>query len=187
MTDILRFYEQAAKLKSLKRAGWVQCGMGECESVADHSFGVALLALLLTKDARPAVNRERCVALALVHDLAEAIVGDITPRDGIPADEKRSRELAAMRELAGVLGNDEVLKLWEEFELGETSEAKLVRELDVIEMAWQAKAYELAKRLSNDAADGFVKSANERVTSSAGRTAMAAIRQRQGCEPFSET
>src|SRR5689334_14865724 len=105
MQELLRFLEHAMRLKSTARAGWKRCGVDRCESVADHTFGVALLALLAPdpNDAKGSsdsgepprrrageLNRDHCLALALVHDLAESIVGDITPHDGVdPADKRR--------------------------------------------------------------------------------------------------
>src|SRR5437868_14974074 len=105
MQSLVRFLEQVSKLKTTPRAGWQRCGVEPCESVADHTFGVALLALLLPdaehsgEPARPraGLDREHCIALALVHDLAESIVGDITPHDGVDPAEKRRREEQAMR------------------------------------------------------------------------------------------
>ena len=64
----------AGALKRVRRRGWVLRGVTEPESVADHSFRTALLALVLARD--DSFDRGRCVAMALVHDLAEAVVGD---------------------------------------------------------------------------------------------------------------
>ena len=167
------------RLKSLKRAGWLRCGVGagECESVAEHTFGVALLALILPDGQGVAVDRDRCVRLALVHDLAESIVGDITPHDAIEPAEKHRRERSAMEELSRTLGRagGELLALWGEFEADETPEAKLVRELDVIEMACQARAYQRAGKLTAAAAEGFIASARQRVRSGVGRRLLERI------------
>ena len=129
----------AGALKQVRRRGWVLRGVTEPESVADHSFRTALLALVLARD--DSFDRGRCVAMALVHDLAEAVVGDITPYDGISREEKRRREREALSRLADNLGDTELLELWEEFEAGETAEARLVRQLDVAETILQAHEY----------------------------------------------
>src|SRR4051794_15354555 len=72
--------EAIGRLKEIPRTGWLDRGIlaEETESVADHSYGVALLAWLLAPDA---LDRGRVVELALIHDLAEAVVGDVTPYD----------------------------------------------------------------------------------------------------------
>jgi putative hydrolase of HD superfamily len=181
LDNLLRLLDRAANLKRTRRAGWLRRGVpaDACESVADHTFGVALLALLLPREAAGDVDRDRCVRLAIVHDLAESIVGDITPHDRIDPAEKHRREAAAIRELAAMLGDDgggggELLALWQEFEAGETPEARLVRELDVIEMAAQARRYEGGGVLSRADAEQFIASARQRVRSATGLALLAA-------------
>lgn len=141
----LSAYYQAAELKRLYRQGWLKRGVPEaaCESVADHSFGTALLALFLA--GRPpyeGIDRDKALRLALVHELGEVYAGDITPVDGVSAEEKASLERNSIRRvLAGLRGGEEYLALWEEFEAGVSPEARFVRELDRLEMGLQAAAY----------------------------------------------
>ena len=95
------FFAHVAALKRLPRTGWVQRGVPDPESVAAHSFGVAALAAVTASavGADPA----RAVLVAVIHDVAEALTGDLTPADGVPGDTKRRREeQAARRILAGV-------------------------------------------------------------------------------------
>jgi hypothetical protein len=87
------FVQFAAKLKSVPRTGWLDRGLDSLrvESVADHSFGVALLAWIcaLQRQAEGAeIDPERVLKLALIHDLAEAETGDSTPYDSaaIPSE-----------------------------------------------------------------------------------------------------
>jgi putative hydrolase of HD superfamily len=141
---LLRFFRLAGRLKETARAGWRLRGIEEPESVADHSFRVALLALVLAPRADPPVDAQRCVAMALVHDLAESIVGDITPYDGVAPDEKRRREEEAMRRLDALAGGAGLLALWAEYDAGTTAEARLVKELDKLETAMQAADYAAA-------------------------------------------
>lgn len=138
----LRFLRLARRLKETARAGWKLRGIPGPESVADHSFRVSLLALVLGRDADPPLDRERCVAMALVHDLAECIVGDITPYDGISVEEKHRREREAMGRLSALLGDDEILRLWAEYQAAETPEARFVKDLDKLETVLQAAEYE---------------------------------------------
>lgn len=141
----LSAYYQAAELKRLYRQGWLKRGVSEaaCESVAEHSFGTALLALFLA--GRPpyeGLDRDRALRLALVHELGEVYAGDITPVDGVSAEEKSRLERASIRRvLDGLGGGEEYLALWEEFEAGLSPEARFVRELDRLEMGLQAAAY----------------------------------------------
>lgn len=138
--QILEFLHLAGRLKQTARAGWKLRGIAEPESVAEHTFRVALLALVLGRDA--ALDRERCVAMALVHDLAESIVGDITPYDGVAPEEKRRREREAMSRLTELAGAPEILELWEEYDRSATPEARFVKELDKLETVVQAAEYQ---------------------------------------------
>ncbi|HET7232827.1 MAG TPA: HD domain-containing protein, partial [Longimicrobium sp.] len=135
---LLRFIHLAGRLKETPRAGWALRGIASPESVAEHSHRVALLALVLAPRAEPALDVARCVALALVHDLAEALVGDITPYDGVSASEKHRREEEAMRHLAGLAGDESLLALWREYDAAQSPEARFVKELDKLETVLQA-------------------------------------------------
>ena len=142
---MLRFLALAGRLKETARAGWALRGNVPPESVADHSFRVALLALVLSGDADPPLDRERCVAMALVHDLAESLVGDITPYDGVSTEEKHRREREAMEHLAALAGDPRLLRLWEEYQAAATPEARFVKDLDKLETVLQAAEYEEAR------------------------------------------
>lgn len=132
------------KLKRLKRTGWVMFKVPEPESVAEHSFGVAMMALTVAK--HYGVDEAKVVKMALLHDLGEAIIGDLVTqrRDRVLPNQasKQAQELAAMRQIAGEAGHEaDWTALFEEFEAGETPEAKLVRDLDRLEAAIQAANY----------------------------------------------
>jgi nicotinamidase-related amidase/5'-deoxynucleotidase YfbR-like HD superfamily hydrolase len=139
----LASYVRAMALKRLYRQGWLKRGVPEqrSESVADHSFGTALLALLLAPESGPgrAFDRDRAALMALVHELGEVDAGDITPVDGISLEEKSRRERASvLRVLGGLPRGREILGLWEEFEEGKSDEARFVREIDRLEMGVEA-------------------------------------------------
>lgn len=73
------------------------------ESISDHMYMASLMAWLITD---PNINRDRCIKMAFVHDLAESIVGDIVPHDpNYTVNQKHELEKAAMRELGATLGN----------------------------------------------------------------------------------
>jgi putative hydrolase of HD superfamily len=155
-----------ARLKEVPRTGWLDRGIPweETESVADHSFGVALLAWLL---APPELDRARVVELALLHDLAEAVVGDLTPYDRnalqtldpdtrrnwlnqrhIRSEEqqaaKQRAEDAAIAELAQTLPEEQsalVQARWAELRERASPEATFVKEMDVLETWLQSRHY----------------------------------------------
>jgi putative hydrolase of HD superfamily len=143
---VLASYYRLMRLKRLYRQGWLKRGLPEglCESVAEHSFGTALLALLvLGKGERGGVDGPRAALLGLVHELGESYAGDITPVDGVSKEEKRELERAAvLRALEGHPDAPWFLSLWEEFEEGASPEARFVRELDRLEMGLQAALHD---------------------------------------------
>ncbi|HKP76817.1 MAG TPA: HD domain-containing protein, partial [Longimicrobiaceae bacterium] len=175
--DLLRFFHLAGRLKETPRAGWALRGIGAPESVAEHSHRVALLALVLSPRADPPLDVARCVAMALVHDLAEASVGDITPYDGIDAAEKRRREDEAMRELAALAGDGGLLELWREYDAASSPEARFVKELDKLETVLQAWEYGTREEVGHAALDEFWATAGTRLASPATRALLAALRR----------
>ena len=79
----------------------------------------------------------RCMKLALVHDVAEAIVGDITPTCGVSDADKHALESAAVQRIKGMLGGttlagEEIELLWLEYEAGQSAEAQLVKDFDKV-------------------------------------------------------
>ena len=82
---IATLYFQANHLKHIYRKGWLEHGIQESvtESVADHSFGVAFLALILANDVDPSLNQEKLLKMALLHDYSESVIGDTTPRNEV--------------------------------------------------------------------------------------------------------
>lgn len=151
-------------LKRLPRQGWVHLGVPDPESVAEHTFRVAVMTLLLAPRF-PSLDAGRALALALCHDLPEAIAGDATPFDellqgdevdrdalfrGRPAYSdsadraKREAEEAALATMTSGLPQTLQALLrgaWEEYEAGETPEARLVRQIDKLEALLQAYEY----------------------------------------------
>lgn len=126
---------EALALKALPRAGWVREGVQQPESVAAHSWGVAWLVLVLCP---PHLNREQALAIAIVHDLAEVRVGDITPHDGVSASDKAQRESAAFSALNAGLPVD--LMPWVSA-YGQSPEGRFVKACDKLDMALQAQRY----------------------------------------------
>ncbi|HCE17261.1 MAG TPA: phosphodiesterase [Anaerolinea thermolimosa] len=161
---LLAAYLEMNHLKRLFRQGWLQAGVPReyCESVAEHVFGMTLLAWMVVESGLVAdVNRDRVMQMTLVHEIGEIYTGDITPGDGVAVDEKHHREREGALQVTNRLPNGaEWMALWEEFEAGETNEARLVRQLDRLEMALQAWVYE--KQLGMNL-EGFFQSAERAV------------------------
>jgi len=167
---LVRFLRLAAGLKELPRTGWVDRGVpaARAESVAEHSFQTALLAWTAAA-ADPTLNRDRLLRLALVHDLAEALIGDWTPYDqrDIPdrlADPagwraflerrhtrsaerraaKRAAEQGATAQLLALLGGNlrvEIAVLLRELEEGQSAEARFLKQAELLETWLQSRVY----------------------------------------------
>ena len=88
--NFLTFMRTVGQLKGLKRTGWVNNDVHLPESVADHMYRMSMMSFMISD---PSINKERLMKICLIHDLAESIVGDITPQDkNISKDEKRRME-----------------------------------------------------------------------------------------------
>lgn len=138
-------YFQFAHLKHLFRQGWLQHGIPRerCESVAEHSFGVAVLSLILADAYYPELDVEKVLRLALLHDFGEIYAGDLTPQHGVSAQEKAQRERESLSRVFQELPHAQhYLEIWEEYEQGSSPEARLVRQVDRLEMGLQAAVYQ---------------------------------------------
>lgn len=172
----------AARLKERDRMGWVERGVPDPESVAAHSWGVTFLALVVADDwaaaAGESVDLDRVLALALVHDLAEAETGDI-PEPAASAEGRHRRERPVMEAFADRLGV-ELDALWTEAETADSPEARLVREADKLEMALQACRY--AQRADDpEQFEPFFESAAERVETDYAKELLQQIRRVDRC------
>jgi len=144
VSAIVRLYFDLAHLKQVYRRGWLERDIPpeRCESVAEHSYAVAILALLLS-DHFPHLDLLRVLELALLHDFGEIDAGDITPADGVSREEKQRRELASLRRvLEQWPGRDRYLALYDEYLQGKSAEARFVHQLEKLEMALQAAVYQ---------------------------------------------
>ena len=136
---------QANRLKVTPRGGWAVRGLNDVESVADHSFGVVFVALILAELTQKPVDREKVLTMALIHDLPESAITDI-PSPALryfPAGAKRHAELNAITEiLSGFPFSEQLRNWWQEFEDRTSVEGRLVRDADRLELLLQAYIYE---------------------------------------------
>lgn len=140
--EVLKFLELVNNLKHLPRRGWEFCKVQNFEPIAAHMYSMGIMTFLLGNNSE--LDRFKCLQLALVHDLAECIVGDITPHDNIPVDKKHAMEDEAMKELTSNLGDIGLLiyNLYKEYEAKKTPEAKFVKDLDRFDLLCTAAHYE---------------------------------------------
>jgi len=157
------------ELKRVKRTGWVDRGvpLADVESVADHSCLTALIAWIAALD-DPALDPERVLKLAMIHDLAESITGDSPPYEARDVPDrsdaggrreffrvrhvrstenkraKRAAEGEAFARLANGMSPEaraEFTSLWDEYEAQSAPEARFVKQVDTLEAYLQARHY----------------------------------------------
>ena len=148
---IIDVFFKILRLKSLFRQGWLKRGIekSKCETVADHTFGTAMISWLLAHEYLPMLNEEKVLKLALIHEMGEILVGDITPVDGVTETDKYYLELNAVKEIFAELDDAEYwIGLWKEFEAEETAESRFVKIMDKVEMGLQASWYEVESELN---------------------------------------
>jgi len=143
IAGLIEFLREAERLKTVTRSAYTSTG--EVESVAEHTWRVALMAILLAPQF-PGVDAARLVRMCLIHDLGEAIGGDI------PAPEQARRRAegasegksaAERRDLMTLISplpqplRDDITALWDEYEAAESAEARLAKAIDKLETILQ--------------------------------------------------
>jgi putative hydrolases of HD superfamily len=153
MSSLLCLFRTANHLKSLPRTGWLFAGVVQPESLADHTCLVAIYALFLAEavNADPAaqglaspLNIERVLSLALIHDLAESVLTDLPKRSAevVGAEVKHAAEERIVVDLlAGLPGGERYVEMWREYDSASTPEARLVKDVDKLEMVLQSLRY----------------------------------------------
>lgn len=139
ITSVLQALRLSERLKFELRHSWLS--NGRQESVAEHCWQMAFMAMLVHPYLSQKPNLERSLKMIVVHDLVEALVGDVPFFESGPRKEmKATREEEAIEKLRSELPSpcgEEVAALWREFEAKETPEALLVKALDTLEVQLQ--------------------------------------------------
>jgi putative hydrolase of HD superfamily len=138
LNAILDFLRAAEALKTATRSGWTTAG--EPESVAEHTWRLCLMAMVLSP-AFPGVDFAKLVKICIVHDLGEAIGGDIpapeqAKRPGSKSGDER-RDLVTLLAPLPEARRAEILALWDEYEAAASPEARLAKGLDKLETILQ--------------------------------------------------
>ncbi|MDO8504151.1 MAG: HD domain-containing protein [bacterium] len=141
IVGIIDFIKKAEKLKTELRHAWTS-EVNRQESVAEHTWSSCLLAMTLFDEISIKVDQLRVLKMIIVHDLAEAVVGDIPVFEvSKRQDDKLENEKKAIRKIVSSLDNrksaDEIIALWEEFEERKTPEAMLAKACDKFDVLLQ--------------------------------------------------
>ena len=136
LEGILTFLRGTERLKTVTRSGWTSAG--QQESVAEHTWRLCLMAMLLYGTA-PDIDFARLLKMCVIHDLGEAIRGDV-PAPAQVGVSKAVDERADLLELTAPLPEPlrrEILELWDEYERATTPEARVAKGLDKLETILQ--------------------------------------------------
>ncbi len=135
LEEILGFIQQVDALKDVQRRIRRQDGT-KLEDDAQHSWHVAMMAVVLAPYNEEPVNLSRALQMAIVHDLPEIETGDIWTFDDQARIGKSQSEEAAMRRLVSTLPEEQaqhLIGLWLEYEQKETAEARFIQKLDKVQ------------------------------------------------------
>jgi putative hydrolases of HD superfamily len=137
LDGVLAFLRAAERLKTVTRSGWTSTG--EAESVAEHTWRLCLMAMVLYGRAED-IDLARLLKMCLIHDLGEAIGGDVPAPAQVADRPKAGQERADLLSLVEPLPaavQREILELWDEYEAASSPEAKLAKGLDKLETILQ--------------------------------------------------
>ena len=140
---IENFFQKVLMLKTIHREGWKEnLQINYPESVADHSYSVSVMSMILAD--LEGLNTEKIIKMALLHDLAESIIGDIIP-GSMKNGDKITKENHAMKKILTNLPSEirkSYFKIWDEYQNNSSKESSLLHDIDKLEMAFQAKFYQ---------------------------------------------
>lgn len=132
LEETLDFLKEIDRLKSVTRQSPLLDGSRK-ENSAEHSWHLAMYALLLSDHAGGTVNTDRVIRMLLLHDIVEIDVGDVPIHSGSSRQIQAELEARAATRLFGLLParqGRELLALWQEFELADTEDARFAKALD---------------------------------------------------------
>lgn len=172
--NIIRLAKHGETLKRVNRTGWSLAGVTHTrpESVGEHSFGTALLSLLISKELTNngfRVDLSKVTSMSLIHDLPEALISDIpwtaTQVGGKHLSEgKKTAEREAMTQIAMDKSNFEnwLVDLWQDAEEKTTLESRIVSSADLLDMLIHVVTLE-ASGVSPEILDQFFTSSQDRI------------------------
>lgn len=140
IVDLILFIRKSEKLKTITRHSWLSDSDRQ-ESVAEHTWMMCLIAISVFDSIDHKVDQLKVLKMITVHDLAEAVTGDIPTFE--KSERKNNKLLNEQKALKGILSElpkklqEELTALWLEYENNETKEAKLVQCIDKIEVLIQ--------------------------------------------------
>ena len=141
--NVVNYYVICNRLKHVIRTGWKEWNVKKerLESVAEHIYGVQMLALAMKSEYQYDIDIEKVILMLAIHELGETVIGDLTQFD-IEKEEKEKIEAQAVEKVLGnLMDKEELNNLFYEFDAKETKEAKFAYLCDKLECDLQSKLY----------------------------------------------
>ncbi|UCH05111.1 MAG: HD domain-containing protein [Candidatus Thorarchaeota archaeon] len=172
--EVISVFMKAQILKSLQRTGWATAGVhgSVIESVADHTYGTTFISLILAnllKAEGVAVDLEKTLTMAVLHDLGERVVSDVPSSSDATDSESFGDAKTALeaRAVASILSPLEDLGVtlqscWAELQQGRSMEARIVRSSDLLDMLVHAITLERSG-VDSEILEGFFETSEKRL------------------------
>lgn len=135
LLDQIAFIKEIDKVKYIQRKTKL-FNSDRCENDAEHSWHLALMAIVLAEHSNEPIDVLKVVKMVLIHDIVEIDSGDVFMYDTVKNHDNTDEERLAANRIFGLLPEkqaEELIAIWEEFEAGETNEAKFARSMDRLE------------------------------------------------------
>jgi len=143
-TNVIRYYVLCNKLKDVVRKGWKDWNVERqrVESVAEHIFGVQMLAIAMYSEYKYDIDISKVILMLAIHELEEIYIGDLTQFDISREEKEKIGRDAVSKVLGEMMCSEEIANLILEFDERKTSEAKFAYHCDKLECDLQAKLYD---------------------------------------------
>lgn len=176
LLNVLGFYYDTAKLKDVERSGWKRWNVSRdkrIESIPEHVYGTQQLAIAIYSEFGLDIDISKVLMMLAIHETEEINIGDITPFDGVSAEEKLAMgKKAVEKTFENLVKRNEFISLIDEFNAKETPEAFFAHLCDKMEADLQVKKYSDEGRCSLDNASAKIMSdkAVQRIISKGAKT-----------------
>ena len=163
--NVINYYVICNRLKNVIRTGWKNWNVQRerIESVAEHIFGVQMLAIAMKSEYQYDVDIMKVIFMLAVHELGETVIGDLTQFEISKAEKEKLEHEAVHRILGGLLDGNQVEKLFLEFDSHSTKEAMFAYQCDKLECDLQSKLYDEEGCVDLNNQEGNVTMKNARV------------------------
>lgn len=153
---VIRYYVLCNKLKNIIRTGWKDWNVKKerVESVAEHIFGVQMLAIAMKSEYQYEVDIMKVILMLAVHELEEIYIGDLTQFQMTKEEKVKIGHEAVAKVLDGLIDKEQILNIIIEFDERKTKEADFAYHCDKMECDLQSRLYDLEECVNLNEQEG---------------------------------